>query len=246
MMPVMAYPPRALNLECGIPTTGGHVAMKGSDKAYEIIRERLVGGHYKPGTQLKEEPLARDLNLSRTPVRAALKRLVDDGLATADAGQGVHATKWTEADIDETFQLRLLLEPYAASLAAVRGGNELTQALRDSNTRMAQAIAAGDIAGIQAANSDFHRALVGACGAPRLRGMLETMIDMPIIVRSFYIATPVEHRQSLHHHEDLTQAVAARDGELARQVMQLHLRMAYMRFMAHRSEYRASAAGGPV
>lgn len=217
--------------------------MKGSDKAYEIIRERLVGGHYKPGTQLKEEPLARELNLSRTPVRAALKRLVDDGLATTDAGQGVHASQWTEADIDETFQLRLLLEPFAASLAAVRGGDELTQVLRDSNARMSQAIADGDIAGIQAANSDFHRALVKTCGAPRLRGMLETMIDMPIIVRSFYIATPDEHRQSLHHHEDLTQAVAARDGELARQVMQLHLRMAYMRFMARRTEYRASAVG---
>lgn len=217
--------------------------MKGSDKAYEIIRERLVGGHYKPGTQLKEEPLARDLGLSRTPVRAALKRLVDDGLATADAGQGVHASQWTEADIDETFQLRLLLEPYAASLAALRGGNELNQALRDSNTQMAQAIEVGDIAGIQAANSHFHSALVGACGAPRLRGMLEPMIDMPVIMRSFYIATPAEHRQSLHHHEDLTQAVAARDGELARQVMQLHLRMAHMRFMTHRTEYRTSAAG---
>lgn len=234
---------KVLNLECGIPTTGEQVAMKGSDKAYEIIRERLVGGHYKPGTQLKEEPLARELNLSRTPVRAALKRLVDDGLATADAGQGVHASQWTEADIDETFQLRLLLEPFAASLAAVRGGGELVQALRASNAQMAQAIAVGDIAGIQAANSVFHRSLVGACGAPRLRGMLETMIDMPIIVRSFYIATPDEHRQSLHHHEDLTMAVAAGDGELARQVMQLHLRMAYMRFMTHRSAYRASAAG---
>ena len=232
-----------MNLEWPIETRCRQAVMKGSDKAYEIIRERLVGGHYKPGTQLKEEPLARELNLSRTPVRAALKRLVEDGLATTDAGQGVHAAQWTESDIEETFQLRLLLEPYAASLAAVRGGDALTQALRDSNSRMSQAISAGDIAGVQAANSNFHRALVKACGAPRLRGMLETMIDMPIIVRSFYIATPSEHRQSLHHHEDLTQAVAARDGELARQVMQLHLRMAYMRFMAHRTEYRASAAG---
>lgn len=221
--------------------------MKGSDKAYEIIRERLVGGHYKPGTQLKEEPLARELNLSRTPVRAALKRLVDDGLATADAGQGVHAAQWTESDIEETFQLRLLLEPYAASLAALRGGEELTQALRDCNTRMAQAIAAADIAALQRANSDFHRALIVGCGAPRLRGMLETIVDMPVIMRSFYIATPAEHRQSLNHHEDLTLAVAARDGELARQVMQLHLRMAHMRFMTHRTEYRkAVASTGPA
>ncbi len=57
------------------------------------------------------------------------------------------------------------------------------------------------------------------------------MIDMPIIVRSFYLSTHSELEQSLHHHQDLTVAAQAHDGELARQVMQLHLRMAYHRFM---------------
>jgi DNA-binding GntR family transcriptional regulator len=212
--------------------------MRGSDKAYEIIRERLVGGHYKPGAQLKEEPLARELGLSRTPVRAALKRLVEDGLATADAGQGVHVSEWSEFDIDETFQLRMLLEPYAASLAVTRGGAPLVERLRASNGKMAAAIRARDTAGIQEANREFHQALIEACGAPRLRTILETMIDMPIIVRSFYLSTPAELKQSLHHHEDLTLAAAAGDGELARQVMQLHLRMSHHRFMRHRSEYR--------
>ena len=42
------------------------------DKAYEVLRQRLIGGHYRPGEQLKEEPIARDLGLSRTPVRNAL------------------------------------------------------------------------------------------------------------------------------------------------------------------------------
>lgn len=67
--------------------------------------------------------------------------------------------------------------------------------------------------------------------------MLETMIDMPIIVHSFYIYTAAELEQSLHHHRDLTLAVEAKDGELARQVMQLHLRMSYHRFMKHRDEF---------
>ena len=213
---------------------------RGKEKAYEVLRQRLVGGHYKPGTQLKEEPLAREFGLSRTPVRTALKRLVEDGLATADAGQGIHVALWNEADIEETFQLRMLLEPYAAGLAAVRGGDAMLQLLRRSNEQMAAAIddGGGDaIEQIQQANRNFHRTLLDYSGSPRLRAFLETMIDMPIIVRSFFLYTPAELEQSLHHHQDLTLAVEARDGELARQVMQLHLRMSYRRFMRHRSEY---------
>lgn len=211
----------------------------GADRAYEVLRQRLVGGHYGPGTQLKEEPIARELGLSRTPVRTALRRLVEDGLATDAVGQGIRVAAWSDVDIEETFQLRMLLEPYAAYLAAQRGGDELVARLRASNDQMAQAIAAGPegIAGVQEANRRFHHALLDAAGSPRLRAMLDTIIDMPIIVRSFYLYTRAELEQSLHHHQDLTLAAEARDGELARQVMQLHLRMSYHRFMRHRSEY---------
>jgi len=213
----------------------------GADRAYEVLRQRLVGGHYKPGTQLKEEPLAKEFGLSRTPVRAALKRLIADGLATADAGQGVQVAQWSDWDVEETFQLRMLLEPYAACLAAARGGDDLVAQLQASNEQMASAIAAGDDASvtlIQEANRSFHRALLDASGSPRLRTMLETMIDMPIIVRSFYLSSRSELEQSLHHHQYLTVAAQARDGELARQVMQLHLRMAYQRFIRHRDAMR--------
>ena len=213
------------------------------NKAYEVLRQRLVGGHYSPGTQLKEEPLARELGLSRTPVRTALRQLVEDGLATDGASQGIHVAEWSEWDVEETFQLRMLLEPYAASLAAQRGGEALVAQLRLSNEQMAAAIAAGGpeaIAQVQEANRSFHHALLGAAGSPRLRSMLDTIIDMPIIVRSFYLYSPAELEQSLHHHRDLALAVEARDGELARQVMQLHLRMSYHRFMQHRSEYARS------
>lgn len=214
------------------------------DKAYEVLRQRLVGGHYAPGHQLKEEHVARELGLSRTPVRTALRRLVDDGLATDTAGQGIRVAAWSEWDVEETFQLRMLLEPYASFLAATRGGAELVRTLKESNEAMSHGITLGrdGIAQVQTANRDFHHALLEASGSPRLRGMLETMIDMPIIKRSFYIYTPQELEQSLHHHRDLTLAVEAMDGELARQVMQLHLRMSYHRFMLHRGEYKQ--AGG--
>ena len=102
---------------------------------------------------------------------------------------------------------------------------------------MARAITKGGAAlpeRLQQINSLFHRAVLDGSGSPRLRGMLEGLIDMPIVIRSHYISTLQDKQQSLQHHRDLAAAVRAGDGELARQVMQLHLRVAAHRFKRQR------------
>jgi len=218
-----------------------------ADKAYELLKQRVVGGTYAPGAQLKEEHLARELEISRTPVRSALRRLVQDGLATADAGRGVRVAEWTDADIAETYHLRSLLEGHAAELAAQRGGSALAERLHALNTQMEAAIAKGGAARaerLQAINGEFHRAIMDASGSPRLRALLSTLIDMPVVVRSFFISTPEDKVQSLQHHRDLAAAVRAGDPELAKQVMQLHLRVAAHRFKRQRSEFSASRRNG--
>jgi DNA-binding GntR family transcriptional regulator len=220
-----------------------------SDKAYDLLKQRLIGGSYAPGTQLKEEHLARELDISRTPVRVALKRLVQDGLATAEAGRGVRVAEWTEADIQETYHLRSLLEGHAAELAAQRGGPALAARLNALNTRMEGYIAKGGngmAAHVQEVNSDFHRAILDASGSPRLRSLLAGLVDMPVVVRSFFISTPEDMAQSLQHHRDLAAAVEASDPELARHAMQLHLRVAAQRFQRRRSEFAARTAASGV
>ncbi|ACL62704.1 GntR family transcriptional regulator [Methylobacterium nodulans] len=209
---------------------------RGQDRAYGVLRQRLVGGHYRPGFHLREEPLAQEFGLSRTPIRAALKRLVEDGLAT-DAGHGIHVAEWSEADIEETFRLRMLLEPHATELAVQRGGGALVEHLESCNCIMADAIAKNDddaIGIIQEVNRKFHHTLIIFAGSPRLRSILETMIDMPVVVRSFFLYSYEELNQSLHHHRDIAFAARIRDGELGRRAMQLHLRMSYARVLQHR------------
>lgn len=213
--------------------------VRGQDKAYGILRQRLVGGHYLPGFHLREEALALEFSVSRTPVRAALKRLVDEGLATADAGQGIHVARWSEADIEETFRLRILLEPHATELAVQRGGDVLVRRLEACNAKMETAIAQdGAVATIQEVNRDFHLTLLEFSGSPRLRAILEPMIDMPIVVRSFVLYSTEELNQSLHHHRDITFAARAKDGLLGLNAMELHLRMSHARVVKHRQEWQ--------
>jgi DNA-binding GntR family transcriptional regulator len=219
--------------------------MAASDKAYELLKHRVIAGSYAPGAQLKEEHIARELGISRTPIRAALKRLVEDGLATAEAGRGVRVSEWTEADIQETYELRGLLEGHAAELAARRGGVALADRLDKLNDEMESAIGKGGSAlpeRLQQINARFHRAVLEASGSPRLRAMLAGLIDMPIVIRSHFISTPQDKLQSLRHHRELAAAVRIGDAELARQVMQLHLRIALHRFQLRRSEIGAAQA----
>lgn len=211
-----------------------------SDKAYDLLKQRLVAGSYSPGAQLKEEHIARELGLSRTPVRAALKRLIDDGLATLDERRGVRVAEWTDADIQETYQLRSLLEAHAAQRAAQRTNPALIAELEQLNRQMAAAIARGgpDMAmTLQSINSRFHRAILDASASPRLKMLLGTIVDMPIVVRSFFVSTRQDLQQSLQHHRDVTDAIASGDGEVAAQAMQLHLRIATRRFFRRRAEF---------
>jgi DNA-binding GntR family transcriptional regulator len=137
-----------------------------------------------------------------------------------------------------------LLEAHATELAVVRGGDELVEQLEACNRTMAAAIdssAEGAVAIIQATNRDFHRALLAFAGSPRLRMILEPMIDMPIVVRSFFLYSSAELIQSLHHHEDITIAARLRDGELGLRAMQLHLKMSHARVLKHREAWRQLA-----
>jgi len=217
-----------------------------SDKAYELLKQRLVAGSYAPGAQLKEEHIARELGLSRTPVRAALRRLIEDGLATIDARRGVRAAEWTDADILETYRLRSLLEAHAAQRAAERRDPAVAAALEQLNREMAAAVARGGgdmVLALQSINSRFHRAILDAAGSPRLKLLLATIIDMPIVVRSFFVSTRADLLQSLQHHRDIAAAIAGGDGELAAQTMSVHLRLAAQRFFQRRAEFVRTPQG---
>lgn len=210
-----------------------------TERIYETLRNRIIAGQYEPGTQLKEEPLSREFELSRTPVRASLKKLVDDGLAVVEANRGVFVAGWTKWDVEEMFSLRELLEPHAAMLAAMRATEQDVQALHRINDEMAEAIRRDDEnvqLGVQAANRAFHHQLLETARSQRLKTMLQTLIDMPVITRSFFLYAQADFTRSLQQHLDITYAIAIGDGELARQAMQTHIRMAYRRFMARRSE----------
>jgi DNA-binding GntR family transcriptional regulator len=137
-----------------------------------LLKQRVVAGTYAPGEQLKEEHIARELDISRTPIRAPSSGWWTTASPRRRSGRGVRVAEWTEFDIQETFELRGLLESHAAELAARRGGAHWRISWTTSTTGWnAPSRKGGDgcPSGCRTSTARFHRAILDASGSPRLR-----------------------------------------------------------------------------
>ncbi|MFY3549060.1 GntR family transcriptional regulator [Achromobacter insolitus] len=207
------------------------------DYVYAELRRRLMAGSFMPGERLREEHIAAELSVSRTPVRSAIERLVTDGLVKHEGRRGAVVLGWQDRDIDEAFELRMLLEPYSAKAAAERASPEQILELERINQCMLDAInadAPDSVAQVQHFNNQFHHALLEAAQSARVRSMVENLLDMPIIIGSFYFYTKDDMLRSVEHHRQIIAALRARDAECAQIAMRFHLAATHLLFRSHR------------
>lgn len=207
------------------------------DLVYGELRRRLMSGVFLPGERLREEHIAAELSVSRTPVRSAIERLITDGLVKREGRRGAVVLGWVDRDINEAFELRLLLEPYAARTAAERATPEQIDHLEQINERMLAAIVSDEtdrVARVQHCNNLFHHALLDAAQSARVRTMVENLLDMPIIIGSFYFYTHDDMLRSVEHHRQIIAALRARDPGCADIAMRFHLTTTHLLFRSQR------------
>jgi len=192
------------------------------DLAYERIRAMVVAGEIPPGARLGQVELAEQLGISRTPVREALRRLTGEGLAEFVPNRGFRAASPSLDDVLRRLEVRLLLEPGIARLAAARRSHPELLRLLDAIAREEQArtrIEAHD------ASRDFHLLLAAATGNPELVAMLGSLWIVEIGRRLLAArATSEDWRKTdVAEHRAIAVAVGAGDGELAARLMTDHI-----------------------
>ncbi|MGI5325151.1 GntR family transcriptional regulator [Actinomadura nitritigenes] len=200
---------------------------RATDTAYDALRRMILSGEAAAGSRLGEAELAETLGLSRTPVREALQRLGADGLVEVLPHRGARVVRWTRRDLEEIFELRSLLEPYAAARAArMAPGEDVLADLLGQCDAMEAAVAAGDFTRVAQLNSLFHAAVIDASRNRRLPAMLTSVMHAPLIVGTFRRYDAGEMARSMNHHRELVAAMAARDPDWAESVMRAHIRAA--------------------
>lgn len=198
------------------------------ENAYRAIREGIVNGTYPQGAHITAQQLAEANGLSRTPVREAMRRLDAEGLISLIPNRGAFVARWTREEIEQIYELRVLLEAFAARVAAERATDEQIATLRELADKMATAAQSDTIdhGEIAAVNGDFHRGVLEACGNNRLRELLGSLTEMPLVLSTFRNYTRAELRRSAAQHRELVDAIAARDPDWANSVMTAHIRSA--------------------
>jgi DNA-binding GntR family transcriptional regulator len=196
--------------------------------AYESIKAAIIEGIYKPGERLTEENLASELSLSRTPIREAIKRLETEGLITP-LKRGVMVTKFSKEDIRQIYDLRAVLEGYAASQAAIYRSERDIQQLKLANQPFAQLAhtykQSDPITNkrIMETNNIYHDAVISTSKNEYIRFLISKTIVVPLVFRSFYWYNLDQLKQSVRAHETITAAIIDRDAERAKAAMLEHM-----------------------
>jgi DNA-binding GntR family transcriptional regulator len=191
--------------------------------ATELIREAIVDGRLEPGRRLKEEELARELGISRTPIREALLMLQAEGLVDAIPNRGALVRVHTPEDLDDLYQLRALLEGYAARRAATRISDEQVDGLRASCERFEALDVEQELREFVRENMLFHTTILEVAGSVRLESMVRRVIELPLVYKSYIWYSPDQKRISAHYHRQLVTALDARDAERAELIMKEHV-----------------------
>jgi DNA-binding GntR family transcriptional regulator len=208
--------------------------------AADLIRDAIADGRLEPGRRLKEEELARELGISRTPVREALLVLQTEGVLESAPNRGATVRAYEADDLDDLYQLRAVLEGFAARRAATRISAPDVTRLRESCERFVALRADADVAELVRENMLFHDVILDAASSERLTQMVRKVVQLPLVYRSYYWYSPEQKLISEHYHRQLTSAMAGRDAERAEIVMKEHVLEARDFLIA---QFRAREAG---
>ncbi|MGD9996463.1 MAG: GntR family transcriptional regulator [Ilumatobacteraceae bacterium] len=210
------------------PAPTGHTQF-----AYSRIRQAIVEGRHRPGTRLVEQRLATDLDLSRTPIREALKMLDAEGLVTIERNVGAIVRPLDRDAIVEIYELRARLESYAAGRAARLRDTHDVQALLAAASGFERVITVGTggdgpaaaayVREVSARNSEFHTAVLRAARSSRLEAMLGRTVDVPLVFQAFRRFDAAHLQRSNLFHHLIAEAIEAQRDDRAERLMIEHV-----------------------
>jgi DNA-binding GntR family transcriptional regulator len=210
-----------------------------AEQAADAIRESILAGRIPAGARIAELDLARQLSVSRTPIREALSRLAAEGLVELSPNRGARVSSWTSEELREIFEVRLRLEPYAARRAVPLLSEAELGELGDLAQSMLTAGRPGRgqaVAELVELNRRFHSLLIRKAGNPALASALTAVTHAAVVRQNFQHYSPGALARSLAHHLEMVAAARAGEPDWAEAVMRSHLYNARATMLSDQAE----------
>jgi len=215
------------NLEQDIPETRLSAGAPTTLRAHvvKVLSADILSGKYRPGDRLNESQIARELKMSRIPVREALSQLQEQGLVQNRERRGMFVTNIGPEEVLQISSLRIILETEALRLAQARMTPEILAVLDSLVSRMDSWN--GTLLEAAALDLEFHRTLWKAAGNPYLERALNALMVPLFAHKTLEHVTRDVRRWRMSHHHILLDAVAGRSDDDPQAVLLTHMRMAY-------------------
>jgi DNA-binding GntR family transcriptional regulator len=201
------------------------------DEAFISLRKAILKGHFKPGERLVEKDLAQQMNISRTPIREAFRKLELEGLVDYAPRKGVVVVGVSPEDALEIYTICSVLEGLAARLAANNRSNEELGTLKKLLFGMEECIKKDKIDKLQTLHSNFHTSVAKLSKSPRLYQLIVSLRDYVgnFTEISYYLPGRLQH--GWKEHKEIIDAIDKGDDDMAERAARDHLMLAKESFL---------------
>jgi len=207
-----------------------------NQKVYRILKAEIIEGSLKPGTKLLENNIAKQLGISRTPIREALRELAAEGFVKMNPNQGVVVSNASVEDVQEVLQIRGVLEGLAARLATKMINEEEIKELEKYQKRMEYYTNKDDVLAFSEMDTEFHELILNICGNNRLIQIRKNLSDQAHRYQIRSLSVPGRLKYSLKEHQGVVEALKRKDAEQADRLSQKHIENVLANILAHKDK----------
>lgn len=191
-------------------------------QVYEILREKILSGELTSGERIYENKISQELGVSRSPVREALRMLEQDELLSLTSS-GLIVNPMNFEDMEEIYQCRMAVEPFAAKLAASRFNMEDIEKLKEFVKKAREYHKANHYNKIIEVNTKFHNLIVANCGNSRLKTIVEKISSLAVLSRISEFQLYQRGEEYLDEHETIIEALVSRNGDKVEKTLREHI-----------------------
>lgn len=196
------------------------------EQVYNILKEQILDGTFRPGQWLQEAKIAKDLGVSRSPIREALQQLLGDGLAVNIPNKGVFVKEITEQDMLDIFEVRICFESVGIRRSVENLSDSKMLELQDIKANLIEYYQAGDKKNYIRADSRLHQMIIQLSGNKLIQDVSVRIYTMEHLSRTISLYSPERFVESLEEHIGVIDGLLQGDVDKALHYNEKHLMLA--------------------
>jgi len=197
---------------------------------YSVLFDKIISGEYPAGTRLKQEDLAKEFSISRTPIRVVLQQLDQDGLVKLSPNKGAVVLPFTADEIEEIFEIRKTLELLCLDIAVP---SLQIHRLLEIKAAMLQSQQNNNLKELIYLDADLHSYILNSTGKKRLIQMLNQLFRLLQRFRSLGYSEKELKENAIREHVGIIDALCTRDTEKAKALMKTHIENSKINALLH-------------